>query len=107
MKKLILISILAILSLKSVGQVNTDEYKNYKPCVECATEQWQKSRTTGEYHSNNSSSTSSNKTGIGHTVGVELKNGTRTIVVGCVSIVAALTGVIIYQKLNNEINTIH
>lgn len=104
MKKLILISILTILSLKIVAQgVNTDEYKDYKPCKECSTEQWRNSHSDGMNHSNGSTSNNS----LAHGIGSDIKNGSRRIVVFCVSIVGTLAGVLIYQKLNNEINNIN
>lgn len=104
MKKLIFISIFSILSLRTLAQeVNIDEYKTYKPCTECSTEQWQKSRSTGLNRSTNSTSSHSTTSSIGN----DLKNGTRKVVVYCVAIVGTLAGVIIYQKLNNEINNIN
>ena len=105
MKKLILISILAILSLKIMAQeVNTDEYKNYKPYTEHSVDQWQNSRSGV---SSNRNTSGSNQTGFFHTLGAEIKNASKTVVFGCITVITALTGVIIYQKLNNEISTIH
>lgn len=101
MKKIILISILAILSLKTVAQANTDEYKDYKPCNQCSTEKWKNSRSSGTtYNSSQSNS------GLKNVVGSEIKTGTRKIVVFCVSIVSTIAGVIIYKKIDNEINHI-
>ena len=106
MKKLILISILTILSLRTLAQeVNTDEYSDYKPCTECSTDKFKNSHSTG--FSNGGSSHSSNKTGFFHEVALDIKSMSRGIVVGCVAVVTALTGVIIYTKLNNEISSIH
>lgn len=103
MKKLILISILAILSLRTLAQeVNIDEFKDYKPCKECSTEQWKQSRSEGLNRSSNLTSNNS----VVHGIGTDIKNGSRKVVIFCVSIVGTLAGVLIYQKLNNEINSI-
>ena len=112
---------MTILSLRNMAQeVNIDEYKDYKPCADCSTEQWEKTRSEGSSTSNRSNSNRSNSknsnSNSNHSnsnnpfingILNDIKNGSRKIVVFCVSIVGTLAGVIIYQKINNEINNIN
>ena len=106
MKKLIILSLLTLISLKFYAQeVNISEYRDYKQCVECSTEKWNNSNEGGvsdtkkKIQSSANNAPSQTKTFFSKT--------SKDVVLFCSTLVATIASVIIYKKVSNEISNIH
>ncbi len=100
MKKLILILTLIVLSLKVLGQdIKTDEYKDYKPCTQCL-DKWKHSNSS-DYAPTGSPQRSNDS------FGGAVKNQGKKIGQFFAVLIGGIATVIIYKKVDNEINKVN
>lgn len=98
MKRILIISTIILLSLKTLGQtIDTAEYKNYKPCTESA-EKWR--NTTNSDYVPTGSQPRNNRNG---SIADGAKNTGRRVGQFFAVLAGSVATVLIYKKIDDEI----